>query len=593
MTIKTAWNLSPLFSGLDDPKLAEVAKASTMTVEAFARKWQDRDDWLVNPTILKEVLDEYERLMHDQGHNSLAMYYLWLSSELNQGDTQIRAKLNQARHLAQNLTNKTQFFGLRLARVSTKIQTEFLQHPELKNYHHFLANVFATAPYLLSEAEEKILNLNSGVAYGNWIQMTESSLSKEEREIAGQKRGFAEITGLISSQDKKIHQEAVKAFDEFLAKKIDMAEAEINSVLEYKKIDDELRGTTRPDQLRHLEDDLETITVDTMLALVTDHFQLAHDFYQLKAKLLGQTKLAYHERTIPYGQIGRHYEFTEAVAIVEKTLLAVSPKLAEKFKNLLTNGQVDALPKTGKNGGAFCAHDLLSAPTYVFLNHTGEFKDVLTLAHEMGHALNNELMREKLNALDFGGPISTAEVASTLVELLVAEELEAGVDEETKLALLVSRLDDDIATIFRQVSAYHFEQSLHEDFRQTGFLSAQNIGQLFKQKMTDYLGPAVSFETQHEKWWIYWSHFRRYFYVYSYASGLLIAKALRNKLREDKNFIDKIIEILSAGSSLAPKDIFAHAGLDIGQPDFWQKGLAETSRDLATAVALAKKLGKI
>ncbi|MFA6416370.1 MAG: M3 family oligoendopeptidase [Candidatus Paceibacterota bacterium] len=594
MQTKTSWDLTPLFSGLDDPRLTEAEQASTMAVEAFAKRWQDRTDWLENPTSLAEIISDYERLSRDHGQNDKVLYYLWLRSELDQADNAIKARLNQARSLAQKLGNQTQFFGLRLARVTKETQQEFLANPQLASYRHFLESVFANAPYLLTEAEEKILNLQSGVSYGNWVQMTEASLAKEEREVAGQKRGFAEITGLVSKVDEKIRREAVGAFDEILGSKIEMAEAEINSVLENKKIDDELRHTTRPDQLRHLSDDIETEVVDAMIKAVKQNYQLAHDFYQLKARLLKKDQLAYHERGIPFGTIGRHYEFDEAVTIVGGALKNLDEDLNKKYEQLLTNGQVDVLPKTSKSGGAFCAGESsISLPTYILLNYTGEFRDVMTLAHEMGHGLNNELIREKQNELNFGTPTSTAEVASTLVELIVSEEIETKTSNETRLAMLMARLDDEIGTIFRQVAAYTFEQQLHEDFRQAGFLSADNIGKLFRQKMSEYLGPAINFEDQHEKWWIHWSHFRRYFYVYSYASGLLIAKALHNKLREDKNFITQIKEILSAGTSASPREIFSQVGLDITAPDFWQKGLEETARDIKQAEELATKLGII
>lgn len=594
MTTKTSWDLTPLFAGLDDPKIAESEQASIMAVEAFAKRWQDRTDWLENPSSLAEIIADYERLSRDHGLNDKVLYYLWLQSELDQANNEIKAKLNQARSVAQKLGNQTQFFGLRLARVKKEIQQQFLASPQLVEYKHFLECIFAGAPYLLTESEEKILNLQSGIAYGNWVQMTEASLAKEEREVAGQKRGFAEITSLMSKTDEKTRQEAVAAFDEILSSKVEMAEAEINSVLENKKIDDELRGTKRPDQLRHLSDDIETEVVDAMIEAVKENYSLVHDYYELKAKLLKKDRLAYHERGIPFGTIGRHYDFDEAVSIVGEALKNLDPDLHQKYEQLLTRGQVDALPKTGKSGGAFCAGEGdISLPTYILLNHTGEFRDVMTLAHEMGHGLNNELMRDKQNELNFGTPTSTAEVASTLVELIVAEAIETKTDDEKKLAMLIARLDDEVSTIFRQVAAYTFEQQLHEDFRQAGFLPIETIGKIFHQKMTDYLGPAVIFDGQHEKWWIHWSHFRRYFYVYSYASGLLIAKALRNKLREDKKFIEKIKDILSAGTSASPREIFARAGLDITANDFWQKGLAETARDISEAKKLASKLGLI
>lgn len=593
MATKTSWDLTPLFSSLADPKLEESQQTAAIAVETFAKRWQDRTDWLENPTSLAEIIKDYERLNRDHGLNDKVTYYLWLCTELNQADNETRAKLNQARSLAQKLGNKIQFFGLRLARISQEKQEEFLHSSLLTEYHHFLEKIFAEAPFLLSEAEEKILNLQSNIAYGNWVQMTEASLAKEEREIAGQKRSFAEITNLTSAPDEKIRLAAVDAFDEIIKSKSEMAEAEINSVLENKKIDDELRQTKRPDMLRHLADDIETEIVDAMINTVKKNFNLAHRYYRLKAKLFKKDQLLYHERSIPFGQVNRQYDFNEAKEIVGLTLRNLDPEFGKKFEKMLSTGQIDVFPKTGKSDGAFCAgEDSSSLPTYILLNYTDKFRDVMTLAHEVGHGLNNELIREKEKGLNFGTSTSTAEVASTLMELFVSEELEKKSTDKEKLAMIISRLDDEMATIFRQVAAYSFEQELHQQFRQTGFLPLKTIGQLFRQQMENYLGSSIIFEERHENWWIHWSHFRRYFYVYSYASGLLIAKALQNKWREDKTFINQIKTVLSTGTSISPKNIFAQVGLDISQADFWQKGLDEIAETLNIAENLAEKINQ-
>ena len=211
----------------------------------------------------------------------------------------------------------------------------------------------------------------------------------------------------------------------------------------------------------------------------------------------------------------------------------------------------------------------------------------------MGHAVNSELMRENQNILNFGTGMSTAEVASTFMEDFVLEELTKEADEELKLILMVKKLDDDIKTILRQVACYNFEKELHNEFREKGHLSHEEIGKLFQKNMSAYMGNFVEQSEGSENWWIYWSHIRYFFYVYSYASGLLISKVMQSKVRENKEFISKVKEFLSAGRSKSPKDIFLDLGIDITKKEFWDSGLSEMEDLLKEIEDLAKKLGKI
>jgi oligoendopeptidase F len=256
----------------------------------------------------------------------------------------------------------------------------------------------------------------------------------------------------------------------------------------------------------------------------------------------------------------------------------------------LLTGNIDVYPRKGKRTGAFCAAIHVTQPVYVLLNFTGKLRDVTTIAHEMGHAINDELIKKHQNALNFDTPMSTAEVASTFMEDFITERLAEGATNETKLALMVSRLDDVIGSIFRQVAIYRFEQELHEMYRTEGYVTLEKINKLFKKHMESYMGPASD---GCENWWVYWSHIRNFFYVYSYASGLLISKAMQAKVRQDKNFIKQVKIFLSAGISKSPKDIFSDMDIDITDKKFWEQGLDEIETLLNDTEVLAKKLGKI
>jgi oligoendopeptidase F len=397
----------------------------------------------------------------------------------------------------------------------------------------------------------------------------------------------------MNSRTRRVRDTAAAAFNGILAKHVDVAEAEINSVLQHKKIDDELRGSPRPDTIRHLSDDIDSDVVDSLIEAVSKRFDIPSRFYRLKADLLKVKQLRYHERNVEYGEVAKQYPYGKSVVLVHQVMSRLDRQFADIFAGFVENGQIDAYPKKGKDSGAFCIHHLLVQPTYILLNHTGKMHDVLTIAHELGHGINNELIRAKQHALDFGTPTSTAEVASTFMEDFVLDEILRKADDDLRLAIMMQKLNDDMSSIFRQVACYRFEQELHREFRDKGYLSKEQIGTLFRKYMAAYMGEAVEQSDGSENWWVYWSHIRYFFYVYSYASGLLISKSLQNAVKKDPAFINEVKEFLSAGLSDSPKNIFANLGIDISDKDFWNKGLDEVERLLNETTALAVRMGKI
>jgi oligoendopeptidase F len=254
---------------------------------------------------------------------------------------------------------------------------------------------------------------------------------------------------------------------------------------------------------------------------------------------------------------------------------------------------LDVFPKKGKRGGGYCIGWTLNFDSRILMNFTGKLNDVRTLAHEFGHLFNNELMKTKVSEVNYLTPLSTAEVASTFTEDFALEEISENLQsDEGKLSVLMARLIDDVSSIFRQVACFRLEQELHSKYRLKGFLSKRTIGDLFIKHMGNYLGEAVDM-AGFENWWVYWHHIRYYFYVYSYASGQLISKALQVKVRKDQTFMEKYKEFLATGGLQSPKEAFLRIGIDITDANFWKLGLEEFERNFSEAKRLAKKLGKI
>lgn len=595
---RTSWDLTPLFANDRDPRMEEKRSLVERASYAFINAWNDRTDYLEDPLVLRQALDQYEDWKRRHGTDGDEGYYFWLRSQQDQNNPKLKAGFNKIETFSKKIENDSQFFHLRIARIKPGAQEAFLRHEALRPYRHFLERVFAESRYYLSEPEEKILNLKSSTSYSNWTKLTSGFLSREERSVILEDGGrkvkvFAEIVGLMNSRKKAVRNSAATAFNEILRTHVEVAEAELNSVLANKKIDDELRCTPRPDTLRHLADDIESKVVDALLDAVSKRFSVSARFYALKARLLRTNKLKYHERNVEYGEIAARYPYARSVGLVHTVLGKLDPEFAEIFAGFVQNGQIDAYPKKGKDNGAFCIHHLKTQPTYILLNHTGKLHDVLTIAHELGHGINNELIKRKQHALDFGTPTSTAEVASTFMEDFVLDEILHAAGDELRLAIMMAKLNDDVSSIFRQVACYCFEQELHSTFRKTGYLSKEEIGALFRKHMAAYMGDAVEQSEGSENWWVYWSHIRYFFYVYSYASGLLISKSLQNSVKQDPAFIAKVKGFLSAGLSDSPKNIFARLGIDISDRLFWDRGLDEVEKLLNETEELAKRLGRV
>ena len=594
------WDLSPLYQSDTDPKIAKDLKASADKVRTFVAKWTKDQSYLSNPQTLKTALDEYEELERTTGLSGGYGYYLGLRLAQDENNPQLKSAASKLKDHCISLANEIEFFTIRLAKVPTEVQKKFLADKGLAPYHHFLKKLFENAKYILSEPEEKILNLKSSPAHGAWLEMRSNLMAEEMLTATGEDgarkaRPWPEVLNLTSNTKKKIRDEATKVINSFLEKYARIAEHELNAILDNKKTSDELRGFTYPDQSRHLSDDIETEVVRAMTTAVADNFAIPHRYYKLKAKLLKLPKLAYHERNIPYGKVDKKISYREAVELVSRSLHNLDEEFGTIFDRFTNEGHIDVYPKQNRDAGAFCAGtgEMPTLPTYILLNHTDQLRDTLTLAHEAGHGINNELIKPKQHALYFGTPLATAEVASTFMEDFVLQEIEKTADDELRLGLLMTKLNDDVSTIFRQVACYQFELELHETFRKVGYLNKKQIGALFQKHMKAYMGPAVEQSPGSENWWVYWGHIRNFFYNYSYASGLLISKTLQSRVREDKNFIKQIKYFLSAGTSDSPSNIFKTIGIDITQPEFWVQGLAEIDRLLKETEMLAKRLGKI
>ncbi len=597
-TKKTTWDYSRILPSTDKKTLEKEKSDIARGTDRFVKKWKERNDYTKDAAVLKEALDDYEKWFRKYAGRGGYGFYLSLKTATDLSNPELKAQNDQLSEFATKQWNRMRFFGLALAKVTPAQQKKFLNDPRLSSYRSHLRTEFDWASYRLGEQEENILNLLGGPSHRSWVRMTDDFLAREEREALTEKGKTQPLTlafllANLQSAQKRVRDSAAVGINGILADNVDVAEAEMNAVLQAKKVRDELKGHSRPDQARHLDDNIDSRVVDTLVDTVASRFDISERYYGFKARVTGRKKLAYHERSMSLGKVEKEYVYQEGVEMIHDVFKRLDPQFADILLTFVNNGHIDVYPKKGKRDGAFCAHNRIIDPTFVMLNWTNMLKDVTTFAHEMGHGVHYELARKKQHALYFGTSLATTEVASTFMEDFVFDRLLKDADDEERFVLMTKKVEQDISTIFRQIAAYRFEQELHATFKEKGYLSKEEIGKMFQGHMAAYMGKYVEQSPGSENWWTYWSHFRVFFYVYSYASGLLISKALQRRVRENPAAIEDVKTFMAAGVSDSPEDIFKNIGIDISKKTFWKEGLSEVEALLNETERLGKKLKKI
>ena len=606
MTHQTSRNFDHLTTTPTPEYRAQQRQKAEEIFSSFKNKRENREDYLSDSKALKEALDEYEKIQDwtrwngfggDFGVIWTESFYYRMQTCLHSDDQEMRAKSNQADDFATKLQNEILFFELKLARISPEKQSEFLADSLLAPYHHFLEKQFASSKYLLSSEGEKIMNLLSKTSYENWESMTSKFLSKSQREIElpswNKRATLEELLTYTCDKDENIRKQAIQAVNEIHSEVREMAENEINSILEYKKTTDELRWFSSAEEFLAVRDDISLSTVQTMIDAVKDAYDFSRNFYKFKADLFWVKSFSYSEKNLHYGSLEKQYSFDEAVQLCQQTLWKWDWELLDIFNKSLEDWMIDALPQKWKRWWWFCTDSSKWLPVYILMNYTKKLDDVSTLIHESWHNACNQLQKKNLNALEYWAAISLAETPSTFYESLLQDFLQSTLTDEELLIYRVGILDDIVATVHRQVAGYRFEQDLHKLFRQKWYLWADEIWKLFIQHMSDYTWEWIHYDEFDANRWISWHHSRLFFYVYSYASGYLISQSMLRKLKNWTLTIDQIKKFFASWSSKSPEEIFMDMWIDITKKEFRDEWLDSLKEYLNETKQLAKILGKI
>ena len=595
MTYQTSRNFDHITTTPTPEYRTQQRQTAEEIISSFKNKRENREDYLLNPQVLKEALDEYEEIQ--SWVLWLESFYYRLQTRLHSDDEELRAKSNQADEFNIHLENELLFFEISLARIPENKQWEFLSNSLLAPYRHFLEKQFASSKHLLSEEWEKVMSLLSKTSYENWESMTIKFLSKSQKkiELSSWKKlaTLEELLTYTCDKDENVRKQAIKAVNEIHLEAKEMAENEMNSVLEYKKVTDDLRLFSSVEEFITLRDDISLQTIHTMIDCVKDAYDISRDFYRFKADLFWVKSFSYSEKSLHYGSLEKEYSFDEAVSLCQQTLWKWDSELLDIFNESLENWMIDAFPHKWKYGWWFCTDAPKQLPVYILMNYTNKIDDVSTLIHESGHNASCQLQKKNLNALEFWAPLWFAETPSTFYESLLQDTLQATLTDEELLVFHVTNLDYIIAAVQRQVAEYRFEQDLHKLFREKGYLSADEIGELFVSHMRDYTWEWIHYDEYDNNRWISRDHSRAFFYVYSYASWYLISQAMIKMLKNWSLTMEQVKSFLAAWCSKSAEEIFMDMWIDITKKEFWDVALNELRNYLNEAKQLAMKLGKL
>jgi len=586
--IKTEWDLKKLYyTSEKDPQLAKDVEEIGKLCEAFEKKYKGKAAWLESEQALLKVLEDNERLA-EKVASPKPIFYLEYRRYLNGQDKEAEALLNKYMSQIIEYGNKLVFFEVAFKSIPENRQKQYLASAKLAKYRYLLKKLFERNKHVLSEPEEKILNLKSQPARMMWVNSSEKLAQKQTVEWKGKELPLSEarnnIQNLPLKERRALYPKIVSVYKNELA---DFAEAEMNAVITDKAIGDKLRGYKEPYSATVLHYENDEKTVMNLVKTVSDHYAISNRFYKLKARLMKLPRIEVSDLNVSLDKATKKIEFEEAYETVRRVFNTLDPEFKAILERFAANGQIDAFPKKGKRGGAFCS-PAFGQPTLVFLNHVSDFNSLMSLSHEMGHAIHTELSKsQSIVYQDY--TISAAEVASTLFESLVFDEVTKNFSDKEKIAALHDRLDDAMATVFRQIACFNFELEMHKTVREKGSMSKEELATLMAKHMRSYLGSAVDVMDDYGYVFTAWPHIRNFFYVYSYAYGELISKALYRKYKADPLYMKEIKKFLSAGGSASPDDIFKSIGIDTRDPKFFEEGLKQIEDDIKRLEKLTAK----
>jgi oligoendopeptidase F len=566
------WDLADLYPSRDSRELAADLDHAEAAAAAFATAYAGRLQALPGPA-LAAAIAEYERIEEILGR---VMSYAQLLFSGDSNDPTIGRFYQSMNERVTTISSRVLFFTLELNRLDDAELERKLESAELARWRPWLRDLRAFRPHQLADELEKLLHEKEVTGRAAWSRLFDETIAALRVPVSGEDLTVSAALNKLSDPDRSVREAAGGAIGEVFGRNVRLFSLITNTLAKDKEIIDTWRHYPRPGSYRNLSNMVEDGVVDALVsAVVADYPRLAHRYYTLKAKWLGLPKLRHWDRNAPLPEDeDRPISWPAARQCVLGAYAAFSPEMAEVGEQFFERPWIDAELRPGKAGGAFAHPTVPSAHPYLLLNYHGRARDVMTLAHELGHGVHQVLAGGQ-GYLMAGTPLTLAETASVFGEMLTFRALlDAETDPRRRRIMLASKTEDMLNTVVRQTAFYRFETLLHDE-RRSGELLAERIGEIWMQVQTESLGPIFEFTPEYRVFWSYIPHFvHSPFYVYAYAFGDCLVNALYSVFQSGHpGFQAKYLDLLRAGGTKRHRELLAPFGLNASDPAFWRKGL--------------------
>ena len=516
-------------------------------------------------------------------------YYATLAFSTDTADAKRGALMQSVEERSTALQTRLLFFELEWAALPDERAEELLAAPGLEFCAHHLRNTRRYRPHLLSEPEERVMTEKSVTSRGAWNRLFEELTSAIDVDLPEERVSLEIALSRLHSPDREVRRTTAEAVTAALEPGLRTRAFIFNTLLHDKAVDDRLRHYDNWLAARNLSNEASDESVQALLSAVRNRYEIPRRWYRLKARLLGIDKLADYDRMAAVTQDDEPVDWDDAKDLVLASYADFTPELGDPARAFFDDNRIDAPPRPAKRGGAFAAYTVPSEHPYLMLNYTAKRRDVLVLAHEMGHGLHAELARPR-GILEQGTPLTLAETASVFGETLVfGRLLDQAPTPESRLSLLAESIEGSIATVFRQTAMNSFEGLVHTARREEGELAVERLNELWAQSQEEMLADSVELTDGYRTWWSYVPHFiSTPGYVYAYAYGQLLALSIYKRyIDEGESFVPSYLELLRAGGSRSPEELGQIVGIDLADPGFWDSGLDLVEAQLEEAEAAA------
>jgi oligoendopeptidase F len=575
------WNLADLYAGIDDPQVKrDLDRADAESVafeEAYKGKLAALAESAEAGAALAEAVRRYEAL--DDVLGRLTSY----AGLVHAGNTVDPARAKFYADVQERITAASihlLFFVLELNRIDDDRLAAAMQDAALAHYRPWLEDIRREKPYQLEDRIEQLFHEKSVTAYSAWNRLFDETIASLRFKVGRQSLAIEPTLNLMQDPKAAVRKAAAQALAKTFKENLRTFALITNVLAKDKEISDRWRGFADVADARHLSNRVEPEVVEALVAAVRAAYpRLSHRYYALKARWFGKKRLPHWDRNAPLPKVAtRTIGWSEAQDTVLTAYGAFSPEMAAIADRFFRNNWIDAPVRPGKAPGAFAHPTVPSAHPYVLLNYQGRPRDVMTLAHELGHGVHQVLAAPN-GALMAPTPLTLAETASVFGEMLTFRKLLANADANQRKAMLAAKVEDMINTVVRQIAFYTFERKLHTE-RRSGELTAERINALWLEVQRESLGPAIELKPGYEAFWAYIPHFvHSPFYVYAYAFGDCLVNSLYAVYEQAaEGFAERYLKMLAAGGTKHHSELLAPFGLDARDPKFWQGGLGVIER---------------